>query len=342
MQAYIQPKFTEHEGRALSRSMRADVNGQRLMEPSFIRTLFKLLVLFLLLSVALALSWWGSSFWVLATAYIGNALLLAQFAFIGHDAGHGAISRRVAANRAFGQISMTLVTGLAFDEWIARHRTHHRFCQDEKRDPDMAVDLIVSLTENSKRRKGALGRFMTRYQAIHIWLLSLLFGHSQRHLSQTAVLRDPRRYALDAAVLVLHFALWFGAPCLLLNVPFSAALLAYVIPLTLLGPYLAAIFWVNHVGMPLIEDVERFSFFEHQVVTSRTIVNPPAWDWLFGGLNFQIEHHLFPQVPSRRLAAVQTIVRKHFAGNGIEYHGVTWRAAIGSIATHLRTIAHAR
>src|SRR5260221_13590219 len=93
-------------------------------------------------------------------------------------------------------------------------------------------------------------------------------------------------------------------------------------------------------GMPMVEKVERFSFFGHQYVTSRSIVNPPAWDWLFGGLNFQIEHHLFPQVPSARLPAVQAIVRRHFTLHRIAYHGVPWWGAVRSIAAHLRAIAH--
>lgn len=342
MQAYVQPRLTKQEGRTLWRAMLADVSGQQLLVPSSVRTIFKLGLFMVLLGAALAMSWSQSSRWVVGAAYVGLALLLAQFAFIGHDAGHGAISHRTTANRALGQLSMTLVTGLAFDEWIGRHRAHHRFCQDEDRDPDMAVDLVASLTEKSKRQKGAAGRLMARYQAIHIWLLSLLFGHSQRHLSQVAVLGNPRRHPLDGMMLLLHFALWFGVPCLVLGVPLVMALLAYVVPLTLLGPYLAAIFWVNHVGMPLIEKAESFSFLEHQYVTSRTIINPPAWNWLFGGLNFQIEHHLFPQVPSSRLAAVQAIVRKHFADNGIAYHGVSWWSAISSVAAHLRRIARAQ
>jgi fatty acid desaturase len=205
----------------------------------------------------------------------------------------------------------------------------------------MAVTFVVSLTQESKRRKGALGRFLTRSQPVHIWLLAFLFGHSQRHFSQAAVLASPRRYRLDAAMLLAHLALWFGLPCLLLGVPVERALLAYLIPVTLLGPYLAAIFWVNHIGMPLVRKAESFSFFEHQVVTSRTIASPPALDWLFGGLNFQIEHHLFPQVPSRRLAAVQAIVREHFARHRIAYPGVGWRSALRSIATHLRSVARA-
>jgi len=92
-------------------------------------------------------------------------------------------------------------------------------------------------------------------------------------------------------------------------------------------------------GTTLMREPERFSFFEHQYVTSRTVTNPPAWNWLFGGLNFQIEHHLFPQVPSIRLPAVQAIVREHFALHRIPYHGVPWWGAVRSIAAHLHAIS---
>lgn len=340
MQTYAEPTLADRDGRALWLALFEDVKRGRLLAPSLPPTLLKLALLGAPLAAALWLAWSGSA-WTVLGACVVLALLLAQFAFIGHDAGHGSIGRKPAVNRAFGQLAMTLVTGLAFDEWIGRHRQHHQFCQDEARDPDMAVAFVVSLTEASKRSKGALGRYLTRHQAIHVWLLSFFFGHSQRHLSQAAVLLDIRRHRLDAAMLCLHHALWFGVPCLLLGVPVERALLVYLVPVTILGPYLAAIFWVNHVGMPLIREVERFSFFEHQVVTSRTIANPPAWDWLFGGLNFQIEHHLFPQVPSHRLAAVQAIVREHFARNRIAYRGVPWREAVRSIATHFRDVARA-
>lgn len=309
------------------------------MATSLTYTLFKLGILLFLLATALWSSWFANS-WLHQVATWGVlALLLAQFAFVAHDAGHGSIARTSVVNRALGQLAMTFVTGLAFDEWIARHRTHHRFCQDEARDPDMAVSVVVSLTTESVRQKGPLGRFMTRHQAVHLWLLSVLFGYSQRHLSQAAVFAGPHRYPLDAAMLLLHLGLWFVIPCVFLDVPLLAAFLAYAIPAALLGPYLAAIFWVNHIGMPLVRRVERFSFFEHQVITSRTIINPPVWDWLFGGLNFQIEHHLFPKVPSCRLPAVQAIVRARFAREGIIYNGVSWGEAVGMIAKHLRSIA---
>lgn len=339
MQGYVEAKLTQEQGRELWLAMHEEAKREHLFAPATAHIAARLALLFLLLALALPLAWISASPAVLAAAYAALALLLGQFAFTGHDAGHCAISGRLRLDRALGQLGMTLVTGLAFDEWISRHLAHHRHCQDEERDPDMAVAFVVSLTERSGAAKGPLGRFLTRYQGAHVWLLSLLFGHSQRHLSQAAVLASPRRWPLDAAMLAAHFALWFGLPCGLLGVPFPAALLAYVVPLTLLGPHLAAIFWVNHVGMPLVRRAEDFSFFEHQAVTSRTIVNPPRWNWLFGGLNFQIEHHLFPQVPSARLPALQAIVRRHFERRALPYNGVSWWGAMRAVAAHFRRVA---
>jgi fatty acid desaturase len=319
--------------------MFAEVKGQALMAPALARTLLELLLLFALLGLCLAICWFADSLPARAASCLGLSVLLARFAFVGHDAGHGAVSRRLGADRAVGQLSMTLVTGLAFDEWIQRHRAHHRFCQDEERDPDMAVGFVVSLTERSCRQRGALGALLARHQHWHVWLLTLFFAHSQRHLSQAGVLVRMREHWLDALVLVLHFALWFALPCLLLDVPWVAALLAYAVPLFILGPHLAAIFWVNHVGMPLVNRVEAFSFLEHQILTSRSITHARLWNGLFGGLNFQIEHHLFPTVPSARLRAVQPIVRRHFALHGIPYHCVPWGCAVKAVARHLHAVA---
>jgi fatty acid desaturase len=341
MQDYATPKMSEQAGRQIWHAMLHDVTESRLMQPDLIRMLLKLVGFSFSLGLMLLISWSQVSAVVLVACYFGIALLLAQFAFVGHDAGHGAASGVTMINRVIGQFSMTCVTGLAFDEWSSRHRTHHRFCQCEASDPDMAVSLVVSLTEYSKLHKGTLGRWLTRHQSTHIWFLSLLFGHSQRLLSQLAVLARPHRYPIDALGLFLHFALWFGVPIMLLDTGLTVAMLTYLVPLTLLGPYLASIFWVNHIGMPLIADTEQFSFLERQSVTSRTITNPPSMDWIFGGLNYQIEHHLFPQVPSGNLARVQCIVRKHFDLGEISYNKTSWWGAIREIAAHLRRVGAA-
>lgn len=341
MQAFAKPRLDAKRSHALWQAMLVMISEQKLDAPTTTRLLWKIPSLTLLGGLGLYFAWFATDRVHIVLACLGLAFVLAQFAFLGHDAGHGALGLSRAIHSGIGQYCMTVVTGLAFQEWYGRHRTHHQFCQYEAKDPDMDVDLVVSLTEDSRRRKNALGRFFTSCQGISVWFLSLLFAHSQRHLSQWGVLRNPRTYALDAAVLVLHFGLWWGLP-LALGVDPWLVLLVYTLPLFFLGPYLAAIFWVNHVGMPLIERVDSFSFLEHQAVTSRKVTNPRALDWFFGGLNYQIEHHLYPQVPSFRLHHVQKIVRPALEAEKIPYHAVSFFQAVRDIASHFQFIAKGR
>ena len=95
--------------------------------------------------------------------------------------------------------------------------------------------------------------------------------------------------------------------------------------------------------MPSESGVIENDWAIHQLNTTANFARKSKWlSWYVGGLNFQIEHHLFPQVPSSRLAAVQPIVRKHFDRNAIAYNGVSWPEAICSIAVHLRKIGRAQ
>jgi fatty acid desaturase len=339
MQNYIIPKLSIQKGRTIWLGMLEDVNAQQLMHSAVISVVAKLVLLVVLLCWVLFFSWSQTSWLGLIISYVALSFVLTQFAFLGHDAGHGTLHAKPTLNRVLGQFCMTIVTGLAFDEWIDRHRAHHRFCQIDGQDPDMDVAHLVALTPAAFAKKGRVERFFLKFQHLFIWALSLFFGHSQRHLSQLGVLKDLQRYRLDAVILVLHFSLWFGLPCLVFNVPFSFALFSYVIPLFILGPHFAAIFWVNHIGMPLIKNADDFSFFEHQYMTSRSISNPSKWNWLFGGLNFQIEHHLFPQVPSHKLVLVQPIVKQHALAHRLTYNEQTWQQAIRDISKHLHVIS---
>ncbi|MDQ3232449.1 MAG: acyl-CoA desaturase [Pseudobdellovibrionaceae bacterium] len=339
MQTLAKPCLDPKRSQMLWQSMLGQVSERGLDSEATTTLLWKIPVLTVLFAGALGSAWHASSLLLVGLGCLGLAFILAQFAFLGHDAGHGTLSRKRGLNAAVGHFCMTMMTGLAFTEWYSRHKTHHQYCQHEPKDPDMDVDLVVSLTADSRQRKNALGRFLTRCQGVSIWFLSLLFAHSQRHLSQWGVLREPRKFVPDVMVLMIHFALWWGVPLLAFDISLGRVLLVYTLPLFILGPYLAAIFWVNHVGMPLIANLDDFSFLEHQAVTSRTVVNPKSMDWFFGGLNFQIEHHLYPQIPSFRLRQVQAIVRPALQKEGVPYRGVSFWEAVRSIAGHFRLIA---
>ncbi|QDL54875.1 fatty acid desaturase family protein [Rhodoferax aquaticus] len=341
MQSYYKPTLDPERARAVWKSMQSRIVAQGVVQHVGAVAWLRFVVLSALLAGVLWVTWTHATVLGLGLGALATALLLAQFAFLGHDAGHGGLHRKSALNSLLGQLCMTVVTGMAFGEWYSRHTAHHRHCQDEEQDPDMEVSVVVSLTENAARTKGRIGRWFTRQQGWLVWGLSLLFAHSQRHLAQWGALRQPLRYWADLVGLCVHFGLWFALPVLVLQVDLKIAVLVYTLPLFVLGPYLAAIFWLNHIGMPLVRGTQGLSFLEHQAATSRTITNPKQWDWFFGGLNYQIEHHLFPSVPSFRLYRVQNIVRTAFAQDGIVYNGSGFVAAVRSVALHFRGVAKA-
>lgn len=339
MQTIYKPMLTLGRGKAVWQSMQMQLGQLGCENQAPARAWLRCIALSAGLALSVYFVWEVPSTFHAILSCILIALLLAQFAFLGHDAGHRSVHRDGFGRMALGQWCMTAITGMAFEEWFERHSAHHRFCQDESRDPDMEVSMVVSLTPGTRQDRTGLALWFTRWQHWHVWFLSLMFAHSQRHLSQWAVCRSPTIYQRDLAVLIIHGMLWFAIPCVLLDVPFSRALIAYLVPLFFLGPYLAAIFWLNHIGMPLVHGGGSISFLEHQAATSRTVLSPKFLDWFFGGLNYQIEHHLFPQVPSGRLGRLQPLVQCTLQSAGVPYNGRSFRASVREVARHFREIA---
>ena len=89
-------------------------------------------------------------------------------------------------------------------------------------------------------------------------------------MSQWGVLKEPRRFWKDLIPLALHVALWFGVPVFVFGVEPARAVWVYVLPLFFLGPYLAALFWLNHIGMPLVSPKLKFDFRFEPALAARS------------------------------------------------------------------------
>ena len=81
--------------------------------------------------------------------------------------------------------------------------------------------------------------------------------------------------------------------------------------------YLGAIIAPNHKGMPVWAHGAKLSFLERQVLSSRNVTSRPVWDFLFGGLNYQIEHHLFPTLPRVHFKHARAIIKPFCAAHGL-------------------------
>jgi fatty acid desaturase len=97
----------------------------------------------------------------------------------------------------------------------------------------------------------------------------------------------------------------------------------------------ASVFVPNHIGMRRLTETDTPSYLDQQVTTSRNISNPPALDFYYGGLNSQIEHHLFPRVAHDRYRAMRPIVRAFCEARGIAYHEASLYGALAAVGRHL-------
>jgi fatty acid desaturase len=106
----------------------------------------------------------------------------------------------------------------------------------------------------------------------------------------------------------------------------------------LFGVYLGCSFAPNHKGMPIFAKEDKIDYLRRQVLTSRNIRGGRLTDWVLGGLNYQIEHHLFPSMPRPSLRRVQTVVRTYCAQHGIAYHETGILSSYAQVLRHLHAV----
>ena len=275
-------------------------------------------------------------FAVRALAIMALAFLSVHAGFIAHEAGHGAVTRDRRAAACVGQVFNTLLTALCYSYFSHIHRRHHPHCNDRARDPDMQSGFF-SLYEQSARDKTGFGRLVSRHQAVLIWVLVWLQGFTLKFDSLQFLRRNARTTRADQAVVLLHFALWSVPPVLALG--FADALLNYALMTLLVGPYLGTIFLVNHIGTRVIEPDESISHFVHEISVTRNLGASRLHDFLFGGLNNHIEHHLFPTMSTARLRSARRITREFCRRHGIVYQEMSWFAAAREVARHFRAMS---
>ena len=280
---------------------------------------------FYVLNVALTLSLLTASlvfllvvgnFWlqVLNAAFL--AFVFGQWGFLGHDAGHRQIFNGAPRNDLFGLLP-SLVLGLSRSWWIDTHNQHHVNPNDLDLDPHTALPILAFSEEQAQSKRGLL-RFLVGYQSFYFIPVLLLEGIGIRLASVQYLLRaEVRERALEASLIVLHVALYLGLVFYALSV--GQALVFIVVHQALYGLYFGSVFAPNHKGMPTLDSESQLDFVRRQVLTSRDVKAHPLTDFWYGGLNYQIEHHLFPSMPRNKLKKAQTIVRAFCEERSIPY-----------------------
>ncbi|MFG3600408.1 acyl-CoA desaturase [Micromonospora chersina] len=272
----------------------------------------------------------GESWWQLGVA-VGLAVVFAQAGFIGHDAGHRQIASSRRANDLIGLIHGNLVTGISYGWWVDKHNRHHAHPNTEGRDPDITVAPLSFTADQARSRRG-LGALMARHQA-YLFFPLLLLEALHLHAASVRAVLSPRRLAhrpAEAALLALHAGGYLTAVILVLTPAQAIAFL--LVNQGVLGLYLGGSFAPNHKGMPILGADDNLDYLRRQALTSRNVRGGRFVDVALGGLNYQIEHHLFPSMPCPNLRSARPLIQRFCAEHNIDYHetslGRSWAQAL--------------
>jgi fatty acid desaturase len=275
----------------------------------------------------------GNSWTTLAVAPLVG-VMFTQLGFIGHDAGHGQVFGTRRRNRLLGLTVGNVLIGLSFGWWVHKHNAHHAHPNEMGRDPDIGAGAAPASPGAPGTGRGPLASWLARWQAPLFFPLMLLRSGGMHVLGIGRLLRRrDRASAVEACLIMLHAALYLTVVLWVLS-PLKA--LAFVaVQQAVFSLYLGISFAPNHKGMPVIDSATAAGFARRQVVTARNIRGGRFTDFMLGGLNYQIEHHLFPSMPRPSLRRVQGLVRDFCAAADLGYSEESFAGSFRQIVHHL-------
>ena len=287
-------------------------------------------------SIILGQSW----FQLLIAAALG--IILTQFAFLTHEAAHRQIFTSGPANDRFGRFLANIVVGISYQWWMNKHSKHHAMPNTIGKDPDIEWDTISFQVEDAQKQKGFL-KWITERQGYLFFPLLTLEGINL-HMRSMVYLFTGNRVkgrAGEITAIALRLSIYLAVLFIFLPPGMAAAFLG--VQMAVFGVYMGASFAPNHKGMPMIPKESRIDFFSRQVLTSRNVMARTSWGnsfltALYGGLNYQVEHHLFPSMPRANLAAVAKIVREYCEELKVPYTVATPAQSYAQVISHLNKV----
>jgi fatty acid desaturase len=277
----------------------------------------------------------GDSWWQLAVAGF-LAFVFTQIGFIGHDAGHRQIFHSRRANYLVGLVHGNLAIGLSYGWWVDKHNRHHAHPNQQDKDPDVRIGALAFTSGQASAKRGPF-RFIARNQR-YLFFPLLLLQAVQLHVSSIQALARGglRNRSWEVLLLGLHAAGYLAAVLLVLS-PLKAAVFILV-QQALFGLYLGCSFAPNHKGMPMLDANDQTDFLRRQVLTSRNVRGGPLVDFMLGGLNYQIEHHLFPSMPRPNLRRSQALIKAFCHQHRLAYCETTLLRSYAQALRHLHEV----
>ena len=265
--------------------------------------------------------------------------LFVRCGVINHDACHRDIFAARWKNRLVRLLFGNVLIGLSAGWWTQEHNRHHATPNILDVDPDIAVPHLA-FSESQLQRAGRLGRWLARYQALTYLPGFMLQSIYLRAGSASWLATEKsRQRVLESLLVVLHLAGY--AALVWAALPPAQALVFVAVHQAAFGFVAGTIFAPGHKGLPIIEEGHGLDYLHLQVGLTRNL--PGGWlaDWWYAGLNYQVEHHLFPGMSTSRFVTARPLIRDFCAAHGLQVLETTVLATYREILVHLKRVARA-
>ena len=237
-----------------------------------------------------------------------------------------------------------LAIGMSYGWWVDKHNRHHSHPNHVGKDPDVNRNVLAWTPAQADSQRGML-RFIARHQALVFFPLLLMEAWNLHVGSIRALIAKPRGRRLEIGLLCAHVAGY-------LTLVRSSCRRCRRWPSwpssnRSSGSTSAAALRPNHKGMQILEGDTSIDFLRRQVLTSRNVagrgvVSGGLLRAAFGGLTYQIEHHLFPSMPSRNLRQCRPIVKAFCAAHGVDYCETSLLASYRRVLRYLDGVRPAK
>ncbi len=250
-----------------------------------------------------------------------------------HDANHSSYSRNQGLNRLLG-LSLNLMGGDAYNWKIKHNKLHHVFTNIYGKDEDIQSRAILRFAYSSPLKP------YHRYQYLYAWFfyslmtLSIVFGDIPkriRYRKEGLTNLERSRFVRSLTWLIVGKLIYFVAlivlPIVLTSLTWWQVLLGFLLMHLTAGTILSLIFQMAHVVegpgqiSPNDQGMVDHSMIRHQLSTTADFSKNNKWlSWFVGGLNFQVEHHLFPRICHVHYPALAKIVETTTREFGMPYY----------------------
>ncbi|MDT8413955.1 MAG: acyl-CoA desaturase [Flavobacteriaceae bacterium] len=270
-----------------------------------------------------------------------------------HDGNHGTYSSKKWINQLMGS-SIYILSGNVFN-WKVQHNVlHHTYTNIPGHDEDLEAGRIMRFSKQADWTP--LHRFQHYYSVLLYGLLTINWAittdflqmkrYIKRGLSADGKLVPIREWSILIITKIIYMSVWIVIPILVMNIAWWKILIGFFVMHYTAGLILSVVFQLAHVThesetiSPPVDGQLEDTWAVHQLRTTANF-GTRNWlvNWFTGGLNHQVEHHIFPNISHIHYKKISEIVKKTAKEFDLPYHEFkTTRAALAAHFNHLKEL----